>query len=259
MLTIAAQFGRDMDQIVAFVDLTRSTQDLAKQDPRAFRSTHPLATAARDVHQKARRLTLPTVVAYDGAFLGACAQFELCVRRLIEGFLVQATTKLPDYSHLPQAIREWHPRGCANILVRLKSDKFKHLTADDIVKALASCFNSSPTSPYRLQPEAFSDNDRNFKPAVIEEQFDHIGVKDIWQKLSRQPDLRTFLGTHSEASTMQYGKIRLSEMMDRRNDIIHRGASYYTPGESEVTQCALYFKALISSLASVMNAYLASL
>src|SRR6266852_1986891 len=103
--------------------------------------------------------------------------------------------------------------------------------------------------------EAFSDNERNFWPYEIESDFKRIGIEKIWQKLSRESNMQDAFGTSKEIATEQHAKSKLDELLQRRNDIIHRGKTYYTPSESEVRDCATFFKLLITNLAEVMESH----
>ncbi len=260
MNTVYTQFAKDMEQIIVFVELFSATRNLARHDLKNMRSNHPVAREAKIVHAKARELSSFAVVVYDGPFLTACAQFEMAVRDMIEAFITNLMRKIADYSHLPKAVRDWHPLGCAQILLNIHQDKFKHLTQDIVLQNLASCVHYSPKKPYRLTLEAFSDNERNFKPDIIEEMFKiRLGIDKVWQKLSRENNLISHLGTQNSQLIEKLGRERLKEIMNRRNEIIHRGKDYYTPGESEIKECANFFKVLILSFANMLEKHLNAL
>jgi hypothetical protein len=108
--------------------------------------------------------------------------------------------------------------------------------------------------------DAFSDNSKNFWPETIDEMFrTRIGIDKVWQKLSRENALQVALGTTVPATVEQIARRRLSELLDRRNDIIHRGKTYYAPSETEVRECALFFKALVMNLSEIMENQCAAL
>jgi hypothetical protein len=108
--------------------------------------------------------------------------------------------------------------------------------------------------------DAFSDNSVNFWPETIDEMFrTRIGIEKIWQKLSRENGLQTALGTTVPATAEQVARRKLSALLHRRNDIIHRGKTYYAPSETEVRECALFFKALVANLSEIMEKHCAAL
>ena len=88
---------------------------------------------------------------------------------------------------------------------------------------------------------------------TTERLFGRLGIEKIWQKLSREIDFQNALGAHNAAGTEQRARLKLEEMLRRRNDVVHRGKTYYTPSESEVRDCIAFLKALIKNIAEVME------
>jgi hypothetical protein len=74
------------------------------------------------------------------------------------------------------------------------------LTKEQVIKSLASCLK---IKNHHLIGEVFSDNQRNFWPDTVEETLSkRLGLNKIWQKLSRDANLQTLIGT-TELSTME--------------------------------------------------------
>lgn len=259
MQSVAAKFSQDMQQVEVYIDLVNSAFDLAKYDYKNLRSKHPVALGAIGVCQTARKLG-STVEVYDGSYLSICAQYELAVRNLIEVFTNHMNIKIPMYSNLPEQIRTWYPKGCSVILLNMGGDKYQNITQVSVMSSLASCVKCSLKKPYNLIPEAFSDHEHNLRDKVIEDIFDErLGLQKVWQKLGRETVLSTHLGSTNSQTTEQRARSKLNGVMLQRNNIIHRGQGFYHPGESELRDTARYFSVLVSSLANVMDKYLASI
>lgn len=257
-MTIATTFASDMNRVLAFLELSVSTFDLAKVNLSRFRSVHPLAVAARDVHAKARAIPVGLSLACEGAFLSACAQFEQGVRDLIEEAATQAVGKKARFSLLPARMQDEHIDGCGKILQNITQDKFKHLTAAGVVASLNGCLCGG-AGPYSLVVEAFSSNERNFKPNIISEHVGKLGLKGLWGLLSNEACLQAHFGSTSPIDTERFARERLERIMDKRNTIIHRGRGFAAPSEAEVKECCSFFSATIEALARVLIAYVASL
>lgn len=248
-----------MAEILNVIDLTKATFDLAKQDPKRFTSKHVMAIAARNVQRKARRVPLATALPYEGAFLTCCAEFERGMRDLLESFAATLATKINLYANLPDGIRGAHLQGAARVLVNIRRDKFKHLVPEAVVAKLAGCMAQPAGTGYTLVAEAFSDNERNFKHDVIAEHMKRVGVGAFWTKAGAEPKLAANLGTASAGMTSRAAMARLDSIMNRRNQIIHRGKGAGVPGESEVREAATFFTALIWCGANVLVNHLNSL
>jgi|GEM_PF-5308345 len=259
MQGLAGNFAKEMLRVEAFLDVMLASVNLAKLPTTGFRSRHPAALAARSLQNQLRSAPSVITVVNDGAYLTVCAEFELTIRELIVRYVELAVARCPNYQHLPASMRQWYPRGCGELLVNLSQDKFKHLTQDGIHRSLANCLGS-PSKPYTLIGDAFAHNKRNFWPGEVEGHFnERLGIPKVWQKLSRDGQFQMSLGTLTAAATETVAKSKLDALLNRRNDIVHRGKSYYTASDSEVRAAAVYCTELIRALADVLVNQLAAI
>jgi hypothetical protein len=67
------------------------------------------------------------------------------------------------------------------------------------------------------------------------------------------------MGVSNESTAENIGRKKLANLIQRRNDIIHRGKSYYTPSDTEVKECVEYFKIFVVSLAEVLEKQIAAI
>ena len=255
MRAIASRFAQDMDQVVMATELTALSIRLAQVEFGKQKSPREAVKIAKELQGKISGMQNPSVLFFEGTFLSTCAQYELAVRDLLEKFVAAASAKMKDFNHLPREMRDWHPQGCAKLILNLDKDKHRHLTADQIVRSLASCVTYSIKKPYSLTAEAFSNNENNFRSGVIEQHIDRIGLKKVWQKLSRNQGLQTYLRTNSDALTEEFAKKKLDAIIEKRNHIIHRGRAYAAPGESEVKEAAGFLKQLVTSITDTLEAH----
>jgi len=251
MRSIASEFSKEMDRVEAFLDAMITSYAVAKEDPKGIASRKRFVINARKLRKTIEGCSDLNVVAFAGAYLHVCAEYELTLRRLIETYIESATLKCSQYHHLPKIMRDWYPVGCAELIRNIKQDKFKNLTIPNIVSSLAS---TTKNSKYNLIGEAFSDNQYNFNPILIDDVFSkRLGIIKIWQKLGREAGFQTAMRTKNPATVEQAAKGKLSTFLQRRNDTIHRGKSYYTPSESEVRNSIRFLKSFIENLAAVME------
>jgi len=257
-LLIAANLKANMDRVIGCVELGVATFDLARISLNRFRSKQAIAAAVKDIHSRVRANPLGLSLVCEGAYLSACAQFEQCIRDLIEETAIKAVGKKGSYALLPDKMQDEHTCGCGRILQNLSQDKYKHLTDVRIVDVLHKCVVTGSTPP-NLIVEAFSSNERNFKPKIISEHFKKLGVENIWGSLGKQKCLQAIFNTASATGAEKYSKERLERIMDKRNTIIHRGTGFVAPSVGETKECATFFIAISEALAHLLVAYVASL
>jgi hypothetical protein len=257
MQQIAQDFSKRAQDIVAFLDIISTSITVAKADHKNIRSRSSFVSSSKRLKAKIIQSPYFSLTAYDGSFLTVCAEYEMTIRKLIEKFVLDAAQKCNEYHHLPKEMRDWYPDGCSNLILNIAQDKNAHLTKDMILQSLASC---QKIMGYSLLGEAFSDSSRNFWPAVVEDMLSkRMGLSKVWQKISRQTTIQSFIGTDNLSTVERQSKDRLENIMRRRNDIIHRGRSYYTPSDSEVRDAANFLTVLINCLANVIKLHFDSL
>lgn len=250
MRDVALEFNKEMGRVEAFLDAMVAAYSVAKEDPSGITSRKKFIANARKLRKTLRKDANLNIVAFAGAYLHVCAEYELTLRRLIERYMETAAMRCARYHHLPQQMRSWYPIGCAAIIQNIGHDRFKHLTVDVIVHSLAN----TTKNVCNLVGDAFSDCDCNFWPETIEKILcKRLGILKVWQKLAREEALQAALGITNPETVEQVSRVQLSTLLHRRNDTIHRGKSYYTPSESEVRDCIHFLKPLVSSLADVMH------
>jgi hypothetical protein len=127
MRDIANRFSEQMDIIYSYIDLIAITIKIAGVSQKGLRSRHDFVIAAIEIAKSIKKTGNFTIAAYEGAFLTVCSEYELVIRSLIEEYIQRAVGQCSDYHHLPRNIREWYPEGCAQILLKMKHEKFSHL------------------------------------------------------------------------------------------------------------------------------------
>ena len=89
--------------------------------------------------------------------------------------------------------------------------------------------------------------------------FGWIAIRNLWPKLAAEPELQALIGTTDLKRVRHLATQRLDSIMSNRNEIVHRGRAGFTPGPADVKECSLFFKALLRSIESVVNAHIAAM
>lgn len=260
MNVVASTFSGRMSKVAEWIDLVDILFALGTDDIRRLRSRVSAANRTRDLHRAATGLgTTLTVVAYEGAFLTVCAEFELAIREMIEVFIDRACAAKPTFGALPSAMQKRQHAGCAKIITHIDRPNFNHLTVDQVVDCLYSCHPTSSLPRYRLLPEAFSENERNFSWSMLKEVMDRLGVANFLDRIGIHTGMAAHFGAQVGPRTANLVVSRLDEMMRRRNNIVHRGRTTHSPSATDVKECAAFLAALVISVSDVLSAHLVAL
>jgi hypothetical protein len=259
MRTVASAFAVEMRRISDYIDLVVAVFGMAKLPLTPLRCKKGLAGAIADSHTKARFLRLGDSLAFEGAYLTACALFEEAVRDVIDLCASLIVGKKASYADLPEKMKKAHLEGCVGILRSPKDRKFIHLPAPVVIARLATCYCSPPPPAYSVITEVFSSHTSNFRSEVLGETIGKVGVDELWKKLGREPILQAFWLTAIANDATRFSTAKLDSIMTQRNLTIHRGTGFAAPTDVEVKECANFFAALIDALANVLDAYVAGL
>jgi hypothetical protein len=257
MRTVATAFSVEMRRVDEFVDIIVSLFYLSKQTLTHVRARRVLLSAITDIYTKTKAIRLGDSLAFEGAFLTACALFEEAIRNMVETAALQIAAKKPSYTDLPDKMREEQFQGCVDILRSRGQDKYRHLPPGTILSSMATCESLFGATTYSLTVEALSGHTNNFRADVLKDTVGRLGIKELWPKLSNETRLQSLFGTTTAADAQNFSVARLNAIMGQRNGIIHRSVSFAPPTAKDVKECAAFFETLVDSLANVLVAYVA--
>lgn len=212
---------------------------------------------ARKAQTAIRKLgTAISIVPYEGAFLFACAEYELAVRELVEVYADSVRLKVKRFELLDEKLRKRHLEQSAAILTELHHDRFRSsgLTELQIVQRLLLCLDpSTPDYGFELNQEAISYCRNNYDWKNLKLVFQELGITELIDKVVQRKGLRDALGGLSVAHARNALIRSLDDMMLMRNRIIHRNSSSRSPSHSDVRRASLVLEELVLSLHSVLQ------
>ncbi|NVO30242.1 HEPN domain-containing protein [Hymenobacter lapidiphilus] len=256
MISISNNFSAKLDEVDKFIQINEELLQLGKININRFRTKHDIGIPIGKLYPLVSTSSLFSIVAYEGSFLSVCAEFELCIREMIEKYVDLLSAKCGLFTHMPEVIRNFYPHGCASIMSNITQDKFKHISIDIIINSLISI---KKNKSFNLVPEVFSDNERNFKSNLIDEIFSkRIGVKDLWKRISREAEMQNYFPGSSVENVERLSKLKLDDFIQKRNEVIHRGRSYYAPSTGDVKDCIKFFKCIVTCIATILSSSLAA-
>lgn len=199
--------------------------------------------------------TAISIVPYEGAYLFACAEYELAIRELVEEFADSVHRKVKRFEQLDSKLQKRHLEQSAAILTELHHDRFRSsgLTELQIVQRLLLCLDpSTPDNGYALNQEAISYCRNNFDWKTLKAIFHDLGITELIDKVVTRQGLRDALGGLSEGQAKNALILELDGMMLTRNRIIHRNGAPFSPSNSEVRRASNVLEELVLSLHSVL-------
>lgn len=168
---------------------------------------------------------------YAAFIVGLYAALEQFVENLVSGYAAEIS-KLERYSALPKELRDKHEKKSAELLHRgrLGEGRYRALTQRGVVQNLFDCLSGSDT--YALNDAAVCYHDFNLRPTEITAMLKSVGLPLAMQSIRNHIGIRQW---YADVQGLDIENLRdvplsaieaeLENLVERRNDVSHRGGS----------------------------------
>lgn len=249
MRSILDELNHDLDELKTFVaSIGAASGALMGLDQ----------AAARQVVSIRRRFD-------NAAFTVALySSFEKYVDTLAATFASLEARRVP-YFELPSKLQNKHLQRSADLLSRgrLGEGRFAHLSIVGVVENLFNCLKGH--TPYALNEAAVVWHDANLRAGEVDTVFADIGIDQICTQACRGDALKEW---HAATQMLTVAPLedvprtvideRLSDLVERRNQITHRGGNPDNLlGADAMNEAIAFINALSNDIfATVVGCYL---
>jgi RiboL-PSP-HEPN len=181
------------------------------------------------------------------------AAFTVALYASLEKFiedLVAASARLEArrvvYADLPSNLRKKHLSKTAEILSRGRQGRYAGLSELDVVRNLFECLNG--VTPYTLNEAAVTAHDANLRAKEIDALVAAIGIDKVCDRVCRADVLRDWYCAAKRLPSPPPDEVpravveeRLKDIVERRNQIAHRGEPPLDLLGSDAMSDALHF------------------
>jgi hypothetical protein len=220
-------------------------------------SIEPVNAALRghsDPHVR-RYVSLRRRFDYAAFVVGLYASFETFVENLITAFVRLESKRVP-YSALPKGLTEKHRVETAELLRRGRLGEGRYVGMSDlgVIRNLFECLNG--TTPYTLNEFSIVAHDANLRASEIDRLFTAIDIKNICDQARRTDPIKDwYCAAHDLPTPPQYGVEstvvvqRLNDIVERRNEVAHRGGNPENLlGGAEMNEALRFIEAFARSI-----------
>jgi len=147
---------------------------------------------------------------------------EHFIESLLKEYLDFISKIIPDYTTLPNKIRENHFNLSNNLLKNLNNGKYKNIsTEEEIISNLYACIKENKCS---LNIEAFTEHKNNFRYETIADFYSKIGIDNVNTRIKREPIFKQYFSNYiAEYDSLQDKIIfsKINQLVDWRNEVAH--------------------------------------
>lgn len=157
------------------------------------------------------------------------ASFEKFVENLVAAYAKLVARRVP-YADLPAKLVTKHLLQTADLLSRgeLGAGRYAGIRELDVVKNLFECLNG--VTPYTLNEPAVVAHSANLRSGEIDKLFATVGIDQVCSCVRRADALLDWYCTSNELTAAPQDGVpvptieeRLKDIVDRRNQVAHRG------------------------------------
>lgn len=174
-------------------------------------------------------MTQEKVFLYRSNIISLYGAFEHFIESIIQEYIKSAQKYITSFNKWGNQITKNYFDLWKKLHGNLNFPKFNSINETMMVDNLHKVICNNESS---LIPQCFLQNGGNYKPNVINEMFNNIGIKDINASLLKYEPLKTYLVQqhHGSENLELSNKLELyynflEDLVDRRNEIAHGAIS----------------------------------
>jgi len=181
-------------------------------------------------------------------------RFEYFVRAEFEFLCERIAVRCGNYRNLPREMRD----SIVTMTAKVIAEPRKYGHGDQGVKSfianLASILNDS-SKLQDVNSACLSVTDANMRADMLNDLFQRIGAKGIWDKIGQQAKVQVFFETAEGGEARNKAQSFLNTFMDIRNRIAHPSVGIDWPDSSQVKKYIEFFEILAQAISEIMNIY----
>lgn len=188
------------------------------------------------------------VFGHCAALVRLYAVYERFIVHVVSEWLGMLPKLYRDYQQLPEGVRRGHRQGIAEILPRLGSDRYGHLSEETVVRGMYK--GTTGQGAYDLPEDLFILDEQNLRKDTLERLFTRVGITNLWGTVCKNGEVQQFLtdvrGNENTAEA------ELRQFVDYRNDAAH-GDVDEVLSTDEILKIAEFVKCLCKAVSGCVT------
>ena len=191
MISIFHQFEERIKQLLSFIDSLEAINeivgiklpDVDENDLISALRPHLIYLKNNSIARKVNVYASSVILLYG--------LFEQYVEELIIAYLLELEHTVPNFSDMPEKIKESHTELSAQLLLNSQLDKYRdRCNVSDVVQRMHLCVNGED---FRLNTLAFIDHKSNFRIDSLNQFFASVGISGISALIKKIPEFEKYI------------------------------------------------------------------
>lgn len=246
------EFDRDLQRIEELIRFVIEFRSFGSHTADSKEGQSVFVQAALNLHGVSDEVRTDLPILVGSLLLYTCGRFEYFVGELVRATADKEVAKVDSYANIPKDVRE--SLRARLLIVLSEPGKYSHLRLSDqqlaatLSKIVAADENEAPSD---VPTGILASTDANMRPQILKDVFARVGMKNLWNDISKQAPLRTHFGAASEGACKTAATNFLEELMRLRNSIAHPTASLSFPSPERALEMCASLRALSRAISDV--------
>lgn len=247
---ILAEFKNDLDRIKELVTLLDLVKQFASHECTILETDADIfLSSSAKLHRNAKESNTGIVVLPGTLLLYLGGRFENYVRTIFEELCIMVASYAKSYDKLPKAMKENLIKFTAEIISNPRKYGHAENGVANFIKNLHININTKSIDTLNIQ--CLSITYENMRPDTLNELFERIGVKNIWDRIGEQPRLKMFFGTSDPSQTKSEARKTLNEFVETRNKIAHPSGEFNWPVHEKVVHYINFLEEIATAIKEI--------
>jgi hypothetical protein len=189
-----------------------------------------------------------TMVLYLGG------RFEYFVRTEFEFLCARVAGRCDNYRSLPREMQASIVTMTAKVIAEPRKYGHGNQGLKSFITNLANMLGDN-AKIQDVTSACLSVTDANMRADVLNDLFQRIGAKSIWDRISQQAKVQRFFETAEEGEARNKARSFLNSFMDIRNRIAHPSVEIDWPDPSQVRNHIDFFEILAQAISEITDTY----
>ncbi len=256
MQPLLNEFLRDLERMKNLVNLIEELNQFTKINSIKYSGDlaedHFLKTSLK-IHEDARNSKTGLTILPGTLLLYLGGRFENFVKSIFEELCAKISSICKTYKNLPKAMRDNIIKYTAEVISNPRKYGHAENGVASFIKNLNININENDVSV--INSSCLSITYENMRPDTLNELFERIGAKNIWETISNESRMRLFLGTHDPNQAKTRARKYLNEFIDIRNKVAHPSTDITWPEINVVVTYINFFEELAFSITQFTELY----
>ena len=260
MSVLFDDYKQDIETVISSIESISTWEAIRKIDEEDMANINGTAVYQQLIKIKENyvKFKIDENIIRGSLVLYSVGRFEMFVKQLVEDICIRYVRKAGGFEKLPEELKSNLVKYTGIVLQN--PQKYGH-TSNSINQFISILSNNiNCIQPFeKINTECLVVTEENMRYDIINNLFNRIGAKGVFDKVSKQALILSFFEIENSDQAAKEIKTLLNEIMDLRNSIAHPVTSITWPSKEDILRNVEFLVKFGEALDDVSEVYVSAL